>query len=350
MANPNTCKVYVSDIAPAITIDSITINYTDNERKNLVVSTRMSLEEIVKQGSPQKWYDNEDNLKYLRVRLITCLTPEIQSLPAGDYNVSSCLDFWSQRISEYPLLSAYKVKDDQNLAYTPNSYLHNIVQEISFNNDRIVYDRGDEGNPPSELQGLINKPYYPYNRNFNPSGNQDNPYSQFYNGILREVVVSQRNLVDLLPREREDSPNARIASRIVEKTSIGPTADMVAYEIVNLPTFELYLGPDYAVRLEDFQHVSMYAFVYFDYSSYIEDLDGFDLPEIAQDRDTRSVLEEGIGVIATATVVGNKTIYSPLLGETIPAREADVTYIENGEISEEQVEIYEASIVNWGMR
>ncbi len=347
MTTLDRCKVFVSDIAPAIAIDSITINYADNERQNLVISTRMSLEERVKEGNAQRWYDNEENLKYLKVRLVTCMTPEQQGLPAGTFNVSSCLDFWAQRINEYSLLDAYKVKDNQNAAYTPGSYLQHIMEELSFNNDRIVFDND---RPPSGIQNLIKNPYYPYNRNFNPSGMQDNPYSQFYDGMLREVVVSQRNLVDLLPREREDSPDARITSRIVEKTSIGPTADMVAYELVDLPSFDLCVGPAYTLRLEDFQHLSMYAFVYFDYSSYIEDLDGFDLPEDSQDRDMRSVLEEGVGVIATATLLGNKTIFSPLLGETPPARETGVTYVENGEIVEEQVQIYQASVNNWGMR
>ena len=64
MANVDRCKVYVSDIAPVIAIDSVTINYADNERENLVISTRMSLEERIKEGNAQRWYDNENNLKY----------------------------------------------------------------------------------------------------------------------------------------------------------------------------------------------------------------------------------------------------------------------------------------------
>ena len=344
MANENRCKVYMSDVSPNTNIDSITLSYADNDQQNVVISTRLSIEEVIRAGDAQRWHQNEDNLKYFKVRIITCLDSEPSPALPNTFSVPQCLDYWSQRFNEYALLGFYDVMDSQGNKYTPTTYVEHIYSELGLSGAKTKND----SQPPQNVINMAKERFHPFNASFAASGGNTNQYSQFYQGLLKNVIVTDRTLVDLLPRVREDDPTSRILSRAVERFSIGSDNSMDVYELVDLPPLDLYVGPSYEVRNTTFSHLSVYAFVYFDYSNYITDLPGVDLP-LDGNQEIPTVLEEGIGRISAATPIGIRTNFEPLLGATLPAREEQVTYVEDGEIVEAQASTQTATVVNWGM-
>tara|TARA_Y100000589_G_scaffold135478_1_gene129653 strand:- start:3021 stop:4028 length:1008 start_codon:yes stop_codon:yes gene_type:complete len=334
----------MSDVSPNTNIDSITLSYADNEQQDVVISTRLSIQEVIRAGDAQRWHENEDNLKYFRVRVITCLDSEPKPALPDTFSIPQCLDYWSQRFNEYSLLALFNVVDNSGNKYTPTSYIDHIHEVLKTNNSQTKND----SQPPHNIINMAQERFQPFNASFAASGGETNKYSQFYQGTMKNVIVTERALVDLLPRVRESDPTSRILSRSVEKFNVGQGNSMDVYELIDLPPIDLYVGPSYEVSNITFSHLSVYAFVYFDYSNYIMDLPGIDLP-MDGDQQTPSVLEEGIGVISNATPIGIRTKFEPLLGDTVPVMEEQVTYVENGEIIETQIDTRTASVVNWGM-
>ena len=334
----------MSDVSPNTSVDSITLSYADNDQQNVVISTRLSIEEIIRAGDAQRWYENENNLKYFKVRVITCLDSEPPPALPNTFSVPQCLDYWSQRFNEYGLLRIHNVMDMDGNAYTPATYVEHIYEELKTSGAKTKND----SQPPYNIINMAQERFSPFNASFAASGGNTNKYSQFYQGILKNVIVTDRTLLDLLPRIREGDPTSRILSRSVERFSVGQNNSMDVYELVDLPPIDLYVGPAYEVTNTTFSHLSVYAFVYFDYSNYINDLAGVDLPRDGN-QETPTVLEEGMGMISSATPIGIKTNFEPLLGNAIAAREEQVTYVENGEIVETQANVQTASVVNWGM-
>jgi uncharacterized lipoprotein YbaY len=59
-----------------------------------------------------------------------------------------------------------------------------------------------------------------------------------------------------------------------------------------------------------------------------------------------------MGLIGTATCIGQKTLFAPLLGESHPVQEGEVVFREDGMLPEDDegaVQMADISIVNVGM-
>ncbi len=169
-----------------------------------------------------------------------------------------------------------------------------------------------------------------------------NENCRFYTHDLKNVLVYDRPVIDMLP----SLEGGRLSPQNIEevRTVDANSEQTFVYRKVNLDPVVVHMGPTFQIK-EVSNHLSVYAFVYFDYASYVQGLEGVDV----SDRSVNvPVIVHGMGRISTATVIGEKTIFEPLLGVTQAAQEGEVLTVEDGVVVEAHP-VNAVAISNLGM-
>jgi len=377
------CAVSIADVLPQVFVESITL--TGYDQKNTQVRINLSLQERISGADAVRWYDSLLNdsrrggfFSYFRVRLVTCLhndggsdannslqpwedpLPDNRQNPNRLHSLAASLDFWSQRFNEYHSLA------NVGIEITPEQYTHLIRSEAPGSLSR----RGDrlqgEVVPPRRwsrelgilggISSLLPSPFNNAYRQIVEAGHEaPNQYCYFYNpaGFLKNVVLYDRPLETMVNMIAIDVGGERMylpdrnTSRTLEGVDPNSPENTYTYSAVDLSPCSFVIGPDFPLD-PDLNHLSTYAFVYFDYAGYIRGL-GLDADDTRQDQ---PALNQGMGLIGTATCIGQKTLFAPLLGESHPVQEGEVVFREDGMLPEDDegaVQMADISIVNVGM-
>jgi len=354
MSNPNTCAVSITDFSPSVVINSVFLTPDIFQGENATLTTNLSLREAVVGRDGESWLDNAGNFQHFRLRIITCLkndqgTNLRRSRRGKFHSIAASLDFIAQRFNEYHTLAG------AGITLSPEEYVQKLTQVLITRRDQLANDGGgpmDPLPPGSNLRSLYNQKGMPFNNFHGDLPHQGpNPDCRFYTGFLNNVIVYDRPIIEMLPPLEAGALNPREVQEVVNNqsqisdTGVRTGEQTFVYRTVGLNTADIQLGPSFRQQSIG-PHLGMYAFIYFDYASYVESLEGID---IADTRNAVPALFQGMGNIATATILGQKTIFEPLLGIAQPAREERILRVEDGEVVEDEQMVVEAQIVNWGM-
>jgi hypothetical protein len=360
MAHPDHCTVSVSDIMPGSIVRAVRIEpYDDPVEGNLIVTTNIMLEEKISGADALRWYEDESNLPFLRFRLLVCPKEDFD-FPMLD-NVSTpvqVLDYCAQRFNEFLKLP------DKNVRMEPEQYLAKIKEKTVAPISEVV---GPSMAPVYVMWENMGFPFNSSHENYIESAEKknyrfrfDNPLWQpmIRNGCLKDVVFYDRPLGELLPRNTlaPVQPNGQypIAKRRITNVQGSSPQTEGRYELeqIDLLPISLYLGPSFSYPDISLRHLSVYGYVYFDYKSFAESLLQQNPPiPLEEDPTSRSVLEDGLGMIGTATVIGNKYTYTQIWGDSYTTeqfrRDEDDEYGETVITTEGMVDLPEG---NWGIR
>ena len=339
----NICAISVSDFAPSTRINSIFL-VPDNSpinAENYTLSVNLSLEESITGRDALSWMEQPENFQHFRFRLIACTRNDLPTgLGSNVHSLASALDFISQRFNEYNTLIGAAIN------MSPENYIQNLNETLETNGDRLMNDDGLPRlgiNPGQKLRNLYMGKHMPFN-----NSHDDLPHAapnddcRFYDNDLKHIVVYDRPVVDMLP----PLESGRLSPQNIEevKTSDRRSEQTFVYRKVNLDPATVHMGTTFQIEKVS-NHLSVYAFVYFDYASYVQGLEGVDVG----DRSVNvPVIIHGMGNISTATVIGEKTIFEPLLGVVRSVQEGEILTVEDGVVVEANP-VSPTAISNWGM-
>jgi hypothetical protein len=331
---------------------------TDEDQATTAISIRCSLQEQVSQESAQ-WYQQSNMIDFLRMRVVVCMNetefeegviefPQVRNAPSLDY-ITQRLNEYGETGGEFTELAygdnfgGINIPGAGNrrgsLIISPRHYLRLIMKSLNFGDTRqnaqvtaIGGGQVSSGTmfPTPRSNWLLRAgtgegyesltdTYKPYDSSaasifFNVDNASIMAYRTRYEGSpsivnkLGDLVLFDKNVRSLLPSD--DSGN--IISRRIQRTS-PPTGDetssTLVYEDIPVPPIEFTIGPesDIGYLNAQLEHLSVYAYVYLDYDGFLESL-GLDLNP--NQVDTSFIT--GAGNYSSATVLGNKYIYTPL--------------------------------------
>ena len=337
------CAISVSDFAPATRVNSIFLipDGSPINSENHTLSVNLSLEESITGRDAVSWTEEPENFQHFRFRLVACTRNEFPGgLESNVHSLASSLDFIAQRFNEYNTLIG------AGIDMSPETYISELNEVLKTNGDRLMNDNGFPGLgilPGSKLRGLYQGRHMPFN-----SFHGDLPHAapnencRFYTHDLKSVLVYDRPVIEMLP----PLEGGRLSPQNIEevRTVDANSEQTFVYRKIDLDPVIVHMGPTFQIK-EILNHLSVYAFVYFDYASYVQGLEGVDIED---GRINVPVIVHGMGNISTATVIGEKTIFEPLLGITQAAQEEEVLTIENGVIVE-TIPVNPVVISNLGM-
>jgi len=279
------------------------------------------------------WYQQGDILNFLRLRVLTCVSDQN---PAG-------LDFISQRFNEYQNFHGKFLREGEETRVSPKNFIEGAVQPYlaplrqNINGETIAL-----GNHTYLLDNLGETSIYMPYQSADPTAflrNRPGVKQGFeiykYPGApgqpqlirqtlchLRDIIVYDKPLSDILPqRLNPDTQEMEVVSRSLRETipanSHTGQPMMALFEQAPVLPIEFRLGPgtdiEYTSRqsTNTLEHLSLYGFVYLDYTSYREH---YNLPP--GEGPNQLNLETGTGQSTNITLLGKKYQYREITKET----------------------------------
>jgi|TARA_R110000824_G_scaffold125178_14_gene284160 hypothetical protein len=336
----------LGSIFAKVGFDRVTLSTVENVDPELINQGEISLDDLTTQVSincylreqvsadAASWYQRGDILNYLRLRVLVCV---------GDRNPAG-LDFISQRFNEYQNLQGQFVVNAEPREVSPRQFIDLAVrpelrpkgqivdgqQTILPNNEYLLMTREEtrlympyqSADPTLFLRAAqATRPgfeaYVPSPLNMNPAG-------RVMRGRLSDIIVYDKTLADILPKRiNPETQQYEVAGRSVRETipanEITKTPMMVLFEQAPVLPIEFKLGPgtDIDYNLNNYMHtrtldqLSIYGFVYLDYTSYQED---HELPP--EGGSNKYTLETGVGKSTYLNLIGKKYQYEPITSES----------------------------------
>lgn len=280
------------------------------------------------------WYQQGDILNYLRLRVLVCV---------GDRNPPG-LDYITQRFNEYQDLQGKFIKNGNEYSLSPTRFIQRGVlpplrrvgsQTVNGQTVRLV-------NNSFLLATKSGTGFYMPYQSADPTtflrNDQDEKQGyQIYGSRLglSDLIVYDMPLADILPqRLNPDTQENEVISRSIRETTPANedtgTPTMMLFEQSPVKPIQFRMGPgtdigytyDILQNAENIlDHLSLYGFVYLDYTSYQE---AYGLPN--DGGANRLSLETGTGQTTAITLIGDKYIYTPITPEKgiVPRRIDDI--------------------------
>ncbi len=282
------------------------------------------------------WYQQSNILNYLRLRVLVCV---------GDRNPAG-LDYISQRFNEYQNLQGKFVRNGVESVVSPKTFVDRSVtpnlvgstqqidgENITLKKNDYIFDRQGEtriympyqsADPTFFLKNSVDdKQGYEV---YKPSAIR-NPHDarrdRQARSRLRDIIVYDKTLAEVLPqRINPDTGEFEVVSRSIRSTiPANERLDrpmLAVFEQAPVLPIEFRVGPgtDIGYELDNFSRgtldqLSLYGFVYLDYTSYQED-NGIE----ANGGSDKVTLETGVGKTTYLNLIGKKYIYENMTGET----------------------------------
>jgi hypothetical protein len=300
-----------------VQISKITVE--NSNQNEALISIQSGFSELVFDRQTFEWHENQEYLNLLRVRFVLCMS---------DQNAAP-LDYIAQRFSEYQEKNRLRATpinpNDRNLnleqmyrVTTVNllggeNYLENRDRLRQIDNNMRINEQNRKdyllgSEIPFRVLGGIEPPptVYPY-QNVSPSITYARPL--FYNNDerLRDLITYDAPLNDLLSRDSEGNP-----SLTQERVDVSNPNGRGYYVRQNctLKDINIKVGEGHEYTDNNFDHLSISAFVYLDMDAYNQqyNLDPVENPNAA----ASSVFYLGMGPILSKTYLGQKTIFEPI--------------------------------------
>ena len=254
--------------------------------KTITINTSIAQSNFLKQdkGNDLVWYNNPAYLKNLRMRLIGCF---------GENN-SSYLDLLAQRFNEF--------RDNlMPLGYPTeaNDFLKELIeQQAGFK------DSGARMLKMSKLLG--NSGPFNTSKMLNIFKNRS-PSPMFYNknNTLSDVFIYDQPLSNAILLD----PDGRASHHVDPTFNIVADKQEVSALKVILKPITIRIGSDQDYEKSSYNQLSLYAVIYVDAGSVVENLEvKKGSPENKIDN---TMLNDGSGFFTSCTAVGNRISYEP---------------------------------------
>ena len=350
-----TCNIL--DIFPTVKFDSVKLQTTSDIQGNTVISgssitIRYALEESVRSAEANQWFQNLDILQCINVRFIVCTSQK----NGGN------LDYISQRYNEFlshrgrfNLGESETIEPSEFVSITRNKL--NVPRYVfySANGKRGFLGPGSYLTVPASPG--IGRLYTPFqssdparggffrndqqieNTIFPKSGGpaplpmnavsyaeklKDEPdQTDFEN--FRDLIIYDQPLYELLPKVKNEQNEYVLPKRTLRSTRISEDGQetVFVYDDVPMPPLNIQVGnaqeqigsSDIGFYLEEYGHLSVYAFVYLDQDEFISRFpEQFEVPPI--DNSRYNSLVTGMTKVSSISLIGNKLEFEPLTVDT----------------------------------
>ena len=329
----------INSLIPEVKINGVTLSTVGNEglifrpetgtyslETPELSTTKISIETSIQERITQSnisWYRQNNILNFLRYRVLVCL---------GDRNPSN-LDFITQRFNEYHELSGSFVDAaGQPITMDPQRYFTTSVfrklgqTRTNLNGQQYTLPSGfalvNTAREQAANYGFIYRPYQTSDPDiFVNQGRREGDQAGFetyampgddagrneIEALMADVVLYDKPLSQILPRDNRGDVVSRDIRQTLPANNERPQTTIV-FEEIPLPEFSFDIGPDTDVSypLNEIKHLSVYAFVYLDYSEFLRQ---YNFPP--DETTNRLTLITGVGKNSSATLIGNKFVYEP---------------------------------------
>ena len=350
-----TCNVL--DIFPTIKFSSVKLQTTAAMQDAEVISgstitIRYGLEESIRSAEANQWFQNIDILQCINVRFVVCTSPK----NGGN------LDYISQRYNEFlahrgrfSLDGENKIEPSRFVSITREKL--DLPRYISYQVNGVQGTLGPGAYLTTPAPPGVGRLYTPFqssdssqsgffrndqqieNTLFPKSGGpaplpknavsyasklENEPDQTEFNNF-KDLIIYDQPLYDLLPKIKNDQNEYVLPKRTLRETRLSADGEQTVfvYDDVPMPPLNIQVGnaqkqigsSDIGFYLEEYEHLSVYAFVYLDQDKFISRFpDQFEVPPV--DNSRYNSLVTGMTTISSISLMGNKLEFEPLTEAT----------------------------------
>ena len=299
-----------TSIAPSLVFEGVTLEKPAVEEIDASVVIDLSFSEGIASPDALRWYDNADYTQYLRIRVVGCF---------GKEN-SQELDFISQRFNDYSsdLMNTQGV---EGVAPFIRALIDSTDPAMVTNNGGSLISEAFKTTVTAAIGPLGPLDVQQLNLEMKNGDTKVN-FCGENNSSFANLIVYDAPIEDLFQMEMDENGRQKQIRQITPQTvtvsAAGDTTQTYVTEKAFLKPVVLDIDAEEIQReqlnsrdqrkmnLRITDHLSLYAFMYFDYEEFFE---GHNVGEDLSPQIDMTGLEAGMGFMNASTFVGSETTY-----------------------------------------